>query len=549
MATAASSSIYQNRAKEPYDTNVPFERDGAHHQQSFSPLDSLVRQTSLKARGAATNSRRRNVDGPESGRRQAPAPLDGLAHKDNTPRSSPSRDLSPGITPPRRLGRPPSSPLLHTRFRMSSATSDAGSRDSRDASAFLADTSQQSNFYPMNGDGNDIAEDDLEAYIDNRWDSESDFENPLGRSSEASLPASFRLHPADDPEDGAQHVFAYASDMRGEESPVLPPSIRGLSIRSHGTSIPSPKSHSSGAPSPIALSFTSGSSGAISPTSPFHFDSEGHANDYEKPTTPSHLGYNDNDDDAYADDAILPTPLRTAATRETWASSVDGLAMNDPFSFRDYETPVIEPPNIVVYAPTSPGDMSTRNSSASDVGTPAPIPTSASAGRMPSAVGAVGKYNFSRPIRAIRPEPEPELQSRPESLDSFYGYGDDTPHVVVVSEPDPSPARPPRQPQGKGAPLPSHPRPNQQRPNPNPSPLSRVAAARSPSPSASAASTPTASPAIPSSVTFPPDYSMAPAGPSRRPLIFRSPSNSETSPRPNPPRPLRSASDPDSTLR
>lgn len=269
-------------------SNDLFERDQQHTQHNegaYSPLETLVRQTSLKGgwrvRGAAPPSSGTLGVPYSSGKSRsrapapvAPAPLEPEDDEDDDIYSYYSQndsDLNDSdLAPDTYLGhnlpehqqqhslaqgsrQPPSSPLLHTQFRQSTDTSftDIRNESSVVGGDSIADISlDASTSTYLGGSVNPpppiaplrlptrLTIDD--SMIDNvheqfQWDSdelESPTDGPEGRSSSSVrgiLPPSFRF-PENDMSRASTDMKAGGRPL-SDRSLVLPPSVKGLSIR------------------------------------------------------------------------------------------------------------------------------------------------------------------------------------------------------------------------------------------------------------------------------------------------------------------------------
>ncbi|QRV91673.1 HCP-like protein [Ceratobasidium sp. AG-Ba] len=399
------------------------------HNDVYSPLTNLVRKASLNHSSSGGIPTYASLGLNQStGQTSTDArPPNMRSVSDQTSHSSTHHTGKKGVPPSLVLDRDhahqshrraqPSSPLLHTRFRASVATSigSASDLDPRDS---------QEVEYPFNP-------------------------NHLHRHQPSSGSGSDSNYT---PSPTAHRPFAYVVDD------------------THA--VPSPTSQYS-------------AGGPVSPNQPFQFDTRTSVAPSEDVRTPFQYDPRASSVTASTDAPFqyddrssrlgLGAATNTRASnasgynhRGTWRSS--NAPDPDPFSFRDYESPRVEPPIVVVHSPMSTiqdtgdedvdgdqfflGDAQSRPGSShsqpegdhEDVGStsyhdayeyvygaieadddqepisepqsatsqnffapeptepvyaaPAPVPASGSAGRVPSVATGGGRYNYSRPMRS-----------------------------------------------------------------------------------------------------------------------------------------------------
>jgi hypothetical protein len=229
-----------------------FERDDTHHGGTYSPLETLVRQTSLKGGWrvkGAQNIRRAQQHSPSPvGSTHGRSLLGGPGSSSNhsyIPRPKgeqvfSQQQFAPEQSTPQRQGLPfPSSPLLRAEFRSSTAPSYNGEGDS------TADMSLDA-LYRTRDSGNPFRltsrlatmEDDTidRVRAEYQWDSASDIDSPLESSTRGVLPPSFRFEDNDaaSPTSGGRPL--------SDRSLVLPPSVKALSLKNKSAGPSTPNS-------------------------------------------------------------------------------------------------------------------------------------------------------------------------------------------------------------------------------------------------------------------------------------------------------------------
>lgn len=243
-----------------------FERDDTHQEGTYSPLETLVRQTSLKGGWrvkGAQNIRREQQHSPSpvavgSAQAYVRSLLGGPSSSNHSYIPRPKgeqvfdqQQLASQQSAPQRQGlRHPSSPLLHAEFRSSTAPSYNGEGDS------TADMSLDASYHARNSgipfrltSRLPTMEDDTidRVRAEYQWDSASDIDSPLESSTRGVLPPSFRFEDNDaaSPTSGGRPI--------SDRSLVLPPSVKGLSLKNKSTGPSTPNS-------PMRMSFYSESS-------------------------------------------------------------------------------------------------------------------------------------------------------------------------------------------------------------------------------------------------------------------------------------------------
>lgn len=312
----------------------PFAQEDDGHQV-YSPLAKLVRKASLNHSSGgvptyASLGLNRSTGAAPSSSETRPGNMRSASDQNTAQRPAlgqPKKSAPPNLVlhePEEAQGHQshrraqPSSPLLHTRFRASVATSIGSSSD-----------------------------------LDGRDSQEVDYPFHPNHPHHAQQHSAFGSDSAYTPSPTAHRPFAYVIDdthAGAAPSPTSQYSGRQESLP------PSPNQpfqfdmRTSVAPSedirppfqydPRASSLT------VSTDAPFHYD------DSAFTATPSKLST-----------SALPTPSRFSANnihstrssnynpRGTWRSSA--APEPDPFSFRDYEAPRVEPPIVVVHSPMS----------------------------------------------------------------------------------------------------------------------------------------------------------------------------------------------------
>lgn len=236
----------------PYRGQTPaddlFDRDETNQGGSgtYSPLEKLVRQTSLKSGWRVKGSQ--NVFGEPQ---HSPNPaqkyersLLGGASSSNHPyihargeRVFDRHQLAPERPLHRQELQPPSSPLVHAEFRHSAANSYDGEGDSNvdmspDASSLARDPANPFLLSSRLVTTEDDAIDRVRA--EQQWDSASDIDSPLDPSTRGILPPSFRF------EDSSASSPTNSGRPLSDRSLVLPPSVKGLSLKNKSASPNSP---------------------------------------------------------------------------------------------------------------------------------------------------------------------------------------------------------------------------------------------------------------------------------------------------------------------
>ncbi|KAJ1310745.1 hypothetical protein OPQ81_009267 [Rhizoctonia solani] len=302
----------------------PFDQADDGHQV-YSPLSNLVRKASnhhqrsgrIPTLSSLANS---NSTGAHTMDYRSPNMrfVSEEPRKKSVPPSLVLNNSSPEIPMTGHRRAQPSSPLLHTRFRASVATSigsssdlDSQPRDSQELHYHHQPHSSGSDYTPS-----PTAHRPFQYIIDDTHAGESP-------TSQYSVPVS--PNPPRSP-------LSPASTYTGPSSPNTAPTSPGIQFDAR-TSV-APSDITSTPPfqyDPRASSLTD--------TAPFHYDSQ----------PGNTLSSND----------ALPHNMMRASTRSstaynprgTWRSSA--APDPDPFSFRDYETPRVEPPIVVVHSPMS----------------------------------------------------------------------------------------------------------------------------------------------------------------------------------------------------
>ena len=215
--------------------------------RSYSPLETLVRQASLKDGWRVKNA-------PASRFRAAHGPTDvvastGQTQSDESNRKSQASTLAP---PRQHTGRDePNSPLLHTDFRQStfsafgnaSFVSDPNS--SFNSEHYRDSTQSGAPVIPRRGLTMDDETQLIERFrMSDQWESASDVDTGSPTEQRVFLPPSFRFSEANSTAFGRE-----GGRPLSDRSMVLPPSVKGLALRGKGDG-PWPKS-------PAAMSFKS----------------------------------------------------------------------------------------------------------------------------------------------------------------------------------------------------------------------------------------------------------------------------------------------------
>lgn len=208
-----------------------FERDDKHLGGTYSPLETLVRQTSLKGgwkvKGSQDVRAEQHSPSPAGSGQVHGRGLLGRASPSNQSYIPRAKDdvfkqdqLTPERGAPQRQVLHPPSPLVHAEFRDSVSTSYNGEGDSAvdmsfDASYRSRDSSDPLRLTSLLPTTEDDTIDRVRAEY--QWDSASDTESPLDASMRGILPPSFRFEDNDNssPTTGGRPL--------SDRSLVLPP--------------------------------------------------------------------------------------------------------------------------------------------------------------------------------------------------------------------------------------------------------------------------------------------------------------------------------------
>ncbi|CCO27935.1 Protein DSF2 OS=Saccharomyces cerevisiae (strain ATCC 204508 / S288c) GN=DSF2 PE=1 SV=2 [Rhizoctonia solani AG-1 IB] len=225
----------------------------------------------------------------------------------------------------------PSSPLLHTRFRASVATSidsssdmDSQHRDSQDLQYHHQPHSSGSDYTPS-----PTAHRPFQYIIDDTHAGDSP-------TSQYSIPSSPNLSKGTRSPSSplAGSYMAPSSPNTGPSSPGLQFDAR-TSVATSDVTSTAPFQYD-----PRSSSMTDPRASSMTDTAPFHYDFQ-----------PGNTSLSSND--ALSHNMMRASTRSSTAynPRGTWRSSA--APEPDPFSFRDYEEPRVEPPIVVVHSPMS----------------------------------------------------------------------------------------------------------------------------------------------------------------------------------------------------